>query len=202
MSWHLAGEYLENCNCDVLCPCITSSLQGPADEERCHVPLAVQVREGAFDGVPLNGLAFVLVIDSPQVMSEGGWRVAVYIDEQADDEQRQALGAILAGDHGGPPELLAGLTAEQLGVKFVPITFESNGRRRRVEVPGVMEFEVEGVTAPESEAVMEITNVSHPMGSNLAIATSVRGGYDDPDYGLRFDNTGKNGHYREFAWHG
>jgi hypothetical protein len=38
MAWQLSGEYLENCNCEILCPCITSSLQGPADNERCYVP--------------------------------------------------------------------------------------------------------------------------------------------------------------------
>ena len=43
MTWQLRGEYLENCNCDVLCPCITSSLQGPADNERCYVPLAMHI---------------------------------------------------------------------------------------------------------------------------------------------------------------
>jgi hypothetical protein len=28
------------------------------------------------------------------------------------------------------------------------------------------------------------------------------GTYNDPDYGWSFDNTGKNGHYRDFAWQG
>ncbi len=35
MAWSLEGEYMENCSCDVLCPCITSSMAGPADTERC-----------------------------------------------------------------------------------------------------------------------------------------------------------------------
>jgi hypothetical protein len=200
MAWRLAGEYLENCNCDILCPCITSSLQGPADNERCYVPLAVHVREGESDGVRLDDLNFVLVVDSPQVMGQGGWRVALYVDERADERQRQALGEILSGARGGPPAMLAGLIGEQLGVKFVPIAFESRDGRKRVAVPGVMEFEVEGIRAPDSNAVMEIVNVFHVMGTNLPIAKSVRGTYHDPDYGFSFDNTGKNGHYREFAW--
>ena len=200
MAWRLAGEYFENCSCDILCPCITSSMQAPADTERCLVPLICHVREGERDGVSLDGLDFILVVDSPAVMAEGGWRVAVYIDERADESQRAALGAILSGAEGGPPELLAGLIGEQLGVKFVPISYESSNGRKRAEVPGIMEFEVEGVFAPDSSAVMEITNVFHPMGSNLPIAKSLKGRYDDPDYGLSFDNTGKNGHYREFAW--
>jgi hypothetical protein len=38
------------------------------------------------------------------------------------------------------------------------------------------------------------------VGSNVPIAKSLRGRYDDPDFGLAFGNTGKNGHYRDFAW--
>lgn len=200
MAWRLRGEYLENCNCDILCPCITSSLQGPADNERCYVPFAMHIVEGDSDGVRLDGLNAVLVVDSPAVMGAGGWRVAVYLDERADDQQRAALGAVLSGAQGGPPEMLAGLVGEQLGVKFVPISFSFAGDRKRVEVPGIMEFEVEGLHSPNSTAVMEIVNVFHPMGSNLPIARSITGWYRDPDYGLAFDNTGKNGHFRDFAW--
>ena len=200
MAWHLSGEYFENCNCDILCPCVTSSLQGPADNERCRVPLICHIDEGERDGVSLDGLTFVLVLDTPQVMGEGGWRVATYIDEKADESQREALGAILSGAEGGAPAMLGPLVGENLGVKYVPMTYDSSDGRKRFEVPGIMEFEVEGVYAPESTAVMEVTNVFHPMGSNLPIAKSLKGRYDDPDYGLSFDNTGKNGHFREFAW--
>ena len=202
MAWKLAGEYFENCSCDILCPCITSSLQGPADYERCQVPLICKIHEGSFDDVSLDGLAFVMVVDSPQVMADGGWRVAVYLDERADERQQQALQAILSGEHGGPPEMLAPLIGEMVGLKLVPIHYESSGRRYRVEVPGIMEFEVEGVTSPGSDEVMEITGTMHPMGSNLPIAKGVKGVYNDPDYGLSFDNTGKNGHFRQFAWQG
>jgi len=47
-----------------------------------------------------------------------------------------------------------------------------------------------------------ITGTIHPMGANLSIAISVKGVYNDPDYGFSFDNTGKNGHFRQFAWQG
>ena len=202
MAWQLTGEYFENCSCDVLCPCITSSLQGPADTERCLVPLICHVREGSLDGVSLADLSFIMVVDSPAVMSEGGWRVALYLDERADQAQQEALSSILSGQLGGPPEMLAPLIGEMLGVKLVPIFYESNGTRKRVEVPGIMEFEVEGVTNPMTGEVMEITNTIHPMGSNIPIAKSVRGVYNDADFDFAFDNTGKNGHYREFAWAG
>lgn len=202
MTWQIQGEYFENCNCDILCPCITSSMQGPADYDRCLVPLIANIHKGTFQDVTLDGLNFIMVMDSPAVMSEGNWRAAVYIDERASGDQRQALGAILSGAHGGPPQMIAGLIGEQLGVKYVPITYTSDGLHKRVEVPGIMEFEVEGITAPESDTAIEISNVAHPMGANLPVAKSLKGIYNDPDYDFAFDNTGRNGHYREFVWQG
>jgi hypothetical protein len=200
MSWSLAGEYFEVCSCDILCPCITSSMLGPADNDRCRVPLICHVERGEKDGVRLDGLSFVLVIDSPAVMADGGWRVALYLDERADEAQRAALGDILSGQAGGPPEALGGLIGELLGVKFVPIRFDAADGNRRAEIPGILEFEAEPVRNPTTDEVLEITGTIHPMGANLPIARGVRARFDDPDYGLTFDNEGKNGHIREFAW--
>jgi len=200
MGWSLQGEYMENCNCEVLCPCITWSMAGPADNERCLVPLAMHIEKGEKDGVPLDDLNAVLVVDAPQVMGEGGWRVAVYLDERASEEQQAALGEILSGAAGGPPAMLGSLVGEQLGVRVVPINYTSEEDRKRVEVPGIMDFEIEPIRNPETGAVQEVTNTIHPMGSDLPIARSIRGHFDD--FGLTFDNTGKNGHYREFSWAG
>ena len=198
MSWSLEGEYFENCNCKVVCPC-EASMSFEADNERCQVPLICHIERGEKDGVELDGLNFIILIDSPQIMGNGNWRVGVYIDERADESQREALGAILSGAAGGVPASLGPLIGEQLGVKFVPITYEATDGGRRAEVPGIMTFEVEGIVGPEGKLV-EIANIGHPMGSSLPLAKSLEGRYDDPDWGLSFDNTGKNGNYRDFAW--
>ncbi|MET3720626.1 MULTISPECIES: DUF1326 domain-containing protein [unclassified Arthrobacter] len=120
--------------------------------------------------------------------------MAVYLDEPADDGQRQALGGIHSGALGGPPAMLAGLISEQLGVTFVPITFETHHDTRRVTVPGIMDFEVTGIRATGSDAVMRLQHIFHPMGPDLPIAQSSIGTFSDPDYGWSFDNAGKNGH--------
>lgn len=202
MSWKLAGDYFENCSCEILCPCITSSLQGPASYDRCQVPIVCRIDDGYLDDVRLDGLCFAMVVDSPAVMASGGWRVAVYLDERADEAQQHALGTILSGELGGPPAALAPLIGEQLGVKLVPFRYEEEPNRRRVEVPGIMELEVEGILSPANGKVLEITNTVHPMGEDLPIARGVKGVFHDPDYGLEFDNTGKNGHFRPFSWQG
>ena len=38
------------------------------------------------------------------------------------------------------------------------------------------------------------------MGSDLPVAKSLKGVFTDAEFGLVFDNTGKNGHVRSFAW--
>ena len=202
MAWNIEGEYFENCNCEILCPCLTSSMQAPADEERCQVPMICHIRKGAFNDVTLDGLNFVMMIDSPAIMSEGGWRTALYVDERANPAQRDAIQEILSGAHGGVPAMLNGLIGERAGVKFVPISFEVDGLRWRSGIPGIMTFEIEGITTPDSEQAMEISNIHHPMGDSLPIAKSLKGDYLDTDFGFEFHNTGRNGHYRAFSWQG
>lgn len=200
MTWAISGDYFENCSCDILCPCITSYMQDPADSERCWVPIICRIDSGEIDGIRLDGLAFAMVADSPAIMAEGNWRSALYIDERADERQREALVAILSGAHGGPPALFAGLVGEFLGVRYVPFEYVVNGNRRHAVIPGIMDIEVELITPPDGGEPVTITGVLHPMGSDLPVARSLKGVFNDPGFGLVFDNTGKNGHIRPFAW--
>src|SRR5262249_8732217 len=64
-----------------------------------------------------------------QAPSEGdceGMRAAIgiYIDERADEGQREALMAIFGGHAGGWPGQFAESIAEVRGVEYAPITFE------------------------------------------------------------------------------
>ena len=200
MAWSISGDYFENCSCDILCPCITSFMQAPADTERCRVPIICRIDDGQLDGVRLDGLAFAMVADTPAIMAEGNWRVALYIDERADEAQRAALVAILSGQHGGVPGMLAGLIGELLGVRYVPFMYEANGRRRHAVIPGIMDVEVETIAESDDGEPVTITGIRHPMGSDLPVAKSLKGVFTDAEFGLVFDNTGKNGHVRSFAW--
>ena len=204
MSWQIRGEYFENCNCDILCPCLTSSMQGPGDGDngRCQVPMICHIAEGSFNDVSLNGLNFVMMIDAPAIMSQGNWRTCLYIDENAGEEQRQAIQEILSGRHGGVPAMLANLIGERAGVKYVPISFDVDGLKWRSTIPGIMDFEIEGLTTADSDQPMTMINIHHPMGDSLPVAKSLKGEYEDADFGMSFSNTGKNGHYRDFQWQG
>lgn len=197
-SWKVDGEYFENCNCDVLCPCITSNLQEEPTQGHCDVVLAYHVATGTYDGVKLDGLNAVVAATVPGAMALGNWRVAVYLDRRGSPEQRQALEAIFTGAAGGPMAALAPLVGETLGSKAVPITYESSGRRRRVAVEGIMDLSVEGILGADGESPLSIHNVPHPCNSSLAIAQGVDSRY--ADHGMRWEVSGKNGHYSPIHW--
>ena len=131
-SWHLKGEYFENCNCEVLCPCVVPGPPTDPTEGHCDVGFAFHIQEGNFAGVSLNDLNFVVIAYTPGNMGAGNWTTAVYIDEKANEEQRQALGRILSGDLGGPAERWMPLTSDFKGTTYCPITYTAQGRTRSV----------------------------------------------------------------------
>jgi len=196
--WQLSGDYFENCNCEFLCPCLLSGMQAPPTEGPCDVPLAFHIERGRFGETSLDGLNAVIALHTPGIMAAGDWTVAAYLDERADDAQRQALGAIFGGSAGGPIGALAPLIATNLGAAFVPITYNSDGKRRSVTIPGVLEMSVEGVPGANRAEPAYLDNVGHPAATRLAAAKGT--GMSYTDHGMSWDNTGKNAHYAQISW--
>ena len=152
--WRLTGDYFENCNCDVACPCLFSAaapLTSRPSQGACDVVLAFHIDSGNYGGVSLDGLNVVLAAHAPGPMGEGNWSAAAYIDERADDRQTAALGAIFTGAEGGPMAIFAPLIATHLGVKKVPIRYSIQGKNRSAEIPGIMNMTVEPAADIASE---------------------------------------------------
>jgi Protein of unknown function (DUF1326) len=107
MAWQLQGRYFENCSCDMVCPCTTSGLTLPADYERCRVVLVFHVDAGTVEDVDVSGLTVAVLADTPPRMADGNWRVGMFMDAAASQEQAEKLGAVFAGQLGGPTAMLA-----------------------------------------------------------------------------------------------
>ena len=197
-NWHLKGEYFENCNCEVLCPCVVPGPPTDPTEGHCDVGFAFHIQEGNFTSVSLNGLNFVVIAYTPGNMGAGNWTTAVYIDETADEAQREALGRILSGDLGGPVQRWIPLTTDFKGTKYCSITYTSEGQTRSVAIPEIMDFNVEGIAAGRGNEPLRLENVGHPVNSTLTLARGTASTYTD--HGMNWDNTGKNGHYAVFEW--
>jgi hypothetical protein len=201
MAWKLEGTYFENCSCDFSCPC-TLSFDAGADYDRCRVLLAFHVGSGTVDGVDVSGLGAALVADTPKVMSEGNWRVGLVLDEAASDEQAEKLGAVFAGQLGGPPGLLAALLGEMLGVERAPFDWSENGLDHRVRIGDAVEIGVEDVVPFGSQTGQpaQVTGVTHPANSTLTVARGK--GSSGSVFGVDLGNDGKSAFSAPFSWAG
>jgi hypothetical protein len=198
MSWKLAGSYFETCSCDVVCPC-TASLALSATLDRCRVTLVFHVSEGDVEGVDVGGLTVAAVADTPKVMSEGNWRLGVFIDAAASDEQAAKLGAVFSGALGGPMEALGPLVGENLGVERAPIEVREDGLRHSVRIGDAVDFEIEDVVpfGVQTGEPAKLTGIFHPAGHELTIARATRSKIDA--FGISYEGKAAFS-TSEFAW--
>jgi hypothetical protein len=198
MAWKLDGTYFETCSCEVVCPC-TASLALGADYDRCNVTLVFHVANGDVEGTDVSGLTVAAIGDAPKVMTDGNWRLGVFIDDEASDEQAEKLGAVFGGQLGGPMEALAPLISENLGAERTRIEVREEGLRHSVKVGDAIDFEIEDVVpfGVESGEPARITGIFHPAGSELTIAKATRSRISA--FGIEYE--GKSGFSRSrFSW--
>ena len=200
--WQLSGDYFENCNCDVVCPCLVSPaapLTSRPTQGTCDVALFFHIDKGSYDTTPLDGLNVAVIGHAPGPMGAGNWTIAAYIDERADDQQTAALGAIFGGAEGGPMAAFAPLIGTHLGAKKVAIRYSINGKSRSAEIVGILQMAVEPLPTmhPSGETWAAL---GHPVAPDrMALAVGIAGS-TFADHGMRWDNSGKNGHYAPINW--
>jgi hypothetical protein len=198
MAWKLEGTYFETCSCDVVCPCVTSLALG-ADYDRCRVTLVFNVARGDVEGTDVGGLCVAAVADTPKVMTDGNWRLGVFIDAAASDEQAAALGAVFSGELGGPMAGLGPLIGENLGVERAPIEVREEGLRHSVTIGDAIDFEVEDIVpfGVESGEPARLTGIFHPGGTELTVARTTRSRIDA--FGIEYEG-GSAFSNSNFSW--
>ena len=200
--WQLSGDYFENCNCDVVCPCLVSPaapLTSRPTQGTCDVALFFHIDKGSYDTTPLDGLNVAVIGHAPGPMGAGNWTIAAYIDERADDLQTAALGAIFGGAEGGPMAAFAPLIGTHLAAKKVAIRYSINGKSRSAEIVGILQMAVEPLPTmhPSGETWAAL---GHPVAPDkMALAVGIAGS-TFADHGMRWYNCGKNGHYAPINW--
>lgn len=200
--WTLKGQYMESCNCDYLCPCIYTNPQGSVTHDHCYAMLVYRVDDGSYGDTKLDGRKFAFIVRSGKVMADGNWIFGCIVDEDSNEKQRMALGTIVSGKAGGTPGLIhENLVGDFRGVDFKPIEFTMDGLIRRVNIPGVLSFEIEGVASRnKSGEPYYIDNTAHPSGRRLALARTKQSSLDAFDLKLDMIGKGNNGHYAPFHW--
>jgi hypothetical protein len=163
------------------------------------VTLVFNIREGAVDGTDLAGSKAVLIADTPKVMTEGNWRVGVFVNDDATDAQFDKLVQVFSGQVGGPMAGLAPLIGEMLGVERAAIEVYEDGLRHSVRVGTAIDFEIEDIVpfGVETGEPVKFSGMFHPAGSDLTMAEAKRSKINA--FGIQYE--GKTGLSKsDFSW--
>jgi hypothetical protein len=202
-TWQIRGEYMETCNCTLLCPCITSNLAAVPTEGDCKAAVTLRIDKGHKDGVQLDGLGFIVMMYAPGAMGAGNMTVGLIIDERASDAQVEAISAIATGAVGGPMAALGPLVGKIAGVERRPIQFDMDGLNRAVRAGDLVDQRCEGIASVSAPGqAIGVDNTAHPVNSRLSLAKATRSVFNV--FGIKWnDSTGtRNGHFAPFAWAG
>jgi hypothetical protein len=196
-NWNLQGDYFESCNCVTACPCVW--LQPPSEGD-CKLLVAWHIESGHYNDQSLDGINVALACYSPGHMKDGNWQAALYVDEQVNDLQFDAITQIFAGKQGGHPAILMSFVSKVLGVKKVKIDYQEHENKRQLSIPDIAQMEIEGIQGiGGGEATIENPPLcvvpSHPS----VVARSSNFQYQDFDKAWKF--TERNGFYSPFTYH-
>lgn len=198
MTWNLKGTFMETCNCATACPC--AFLSDPTRGE-CDALVGWHIEEGRDGDVVLDGLNVAFAVHSPGNMATTKWKVAVYVDDRADDQQRASLLGIFGGEVGGHPAALASHVGEMLGVESVPIRFEQDGKRFSLDVGDIGRAVIEQIEGQDGGPV---TIQGHPLaiapGYPATVAKSKTLSYRD--HGLSWSEQDRTAFFSPFAYQG
>jgi hypothetical protein len=170
--WVIKGSEFANCNCSYGCPCQFNALPTHGN---CRGVFGIQIDEGHFAEVRLDGLRAVLLAATPGALHEGNGTMQLVIDERADARQRDALEKILSGRETEEMAtiwwVLGAMCPTKLETLFKPITFDVDveARRARLEIPGFLQMSGEPIRNPVTGAEHRV-RIDLPDGFEYRIA--------------------------------
>ena len=205
-SWHVKGDWFDVCRCRV--PCACTFAQAP-DEGECEGILAWHINEGNYGDVKLDDLNVVGIAGFEGNIWFGeakNSRAGFFIDERADDSQREALQMIFGGQAGGWPAGFAELIEDVLGIESAPIkvSIDSELKSWSVEVPGKAKGRAEALVGPTSpEVAVTVHNAPGAEVGPGQVATYGTATEDEVDaFGFKFSWPGRSSKHFPFDWSG
>ncbi|MES2698568.1 MAG: DUF1326 domain-containing protein [Pseudomonadota bacterium] len=153
--WNLKGRELANCNCDYGCNC---QFGGLPDKGSCQAVFGMAIDQGVHGDTDLSGLNIAAVFRWPGPIHEGHGECVAFVDERADQDQRNALLTIMTGGDTDPMATVFAVFASTIErmhePRFAPVEFEVDvkGRKGRLRIPGAVEMDGEPIRNPVNGA--------------------------------------------------
>lgn len=195
--WKIEGTVLVACNCDYGCPC---NYNAPPTTGDCEGGWTWHIEKGTYGDVRLDGLTLALFADWPGAIHEGNGKAVVYVDERADEAQRDALETLARGEAGGPWGLFS-KTYELLGIHPVPVDIELAEERSRLRVGDLVDLQMEPIKNPVTGDEIR-AGVVLPTGLVFNEGWCATSSTFHVEGDIAYDHTGKNTEYAPFAYTG
>jgi hypothetical protein len=143
--WQAKVEMLMGCNCEWGRPC---SFQAPPTYGDCAAALGYRIVEGSFDGVSLDGLRWVLAAYWPGALHELNGHGRVYLDSEADEQQRPLLRSLATGEAGGPIGMFMSTLTAGIDTAVAELEFASADAASRFAAGGDVDVAFEPIRSP------------------------------------------------------
>jgi hypothetical protein len=188
--YQLEGSLLEVCSCDVLCPCWIGE---DPDQGTCDSVIAYHFDKGTINGVDVSGLTLVSVVNIPGNILEGNMRQLVYVDDQASDEQADAMLDAFSGKLGGPLADLAELVGERVAIERASIKHEIVEGAGKLTVGEKIQAAMHPYTGPDgSTTTLNNSIFSTVPGSPAFVGVADTQKIDIPEHGYQWAYEKKN----------
>ena len=204
--WRVTGDWFDVCKCAIPCPCTFA--QPPTEGTVTGSSPGTSAR-AIFGDVALDGLNLVALAAFEGNIWEGAKAdMAMFVDERAGQEQREALQTIWGGQAGGWPGDFAAMIGNMRGMEFARIDFEIDDDLGswRVEIPGKLLGEVDALSGPTTPREGARVQVHNPPGAEVGpgqIATWGRATMDRADaFDFSWERSGKSSKHFPFDWSG
>jgi hypothetical protein len=198
-TYQLEGDLLEACSCDTLCPCWIGE---DPDTGYCDAITSWHITNGQVRGIDVSGMTFLGVAKIPGNVFAGNWKLVVYMDDWATQEQRDALVEVFTGQLGGGIADLAKLIGEVLDVRTAPIKYNISQGHGTIEVEGVVFSDMEPYRGPHGEPTRLVDSVFSTIpGSPAYVSKASVSRVNLPEFGMNWEYSGKNAIQGHFNLH-
>jgi len=188
--YQLEGSLLEVCSCDVLCPCWIGE---DPDQGTCDSVVAYHFDSGTINEVDVSGLTLVSVVNIPGNILEGNMRQLVYVDDQASDEQADAMLDAFSGKLGGPLADLAELVGERVAIERATIKHEIVDGAGTLTVGDKIQAAMHPYTGPDGTTTTLNNSIfSTVPGSPAYVGVADSQKIDIPEHGYEWSYEKKN----------
>jgi len=197
-TWKLKGELALSCSCTVFCPCVLSLGDHPPTEERCQTWAGIRIDQGHFDDVDLAGVKVGLMMDLPGIMSRGNWTAALFVDEKASAQAVKGLTRIFTGRVGGTTHLLSILVGSFLGVRQVPISYETKDDKRIIKIKDYVDGVIAPVRGKDNGQNVMVRNSEYWIAPDVIVSRAERSRFRG--YGRNWKLDGRSAEICQLDW--